>query len=386
MDVDLVLSPTLIRVVYGEPKELNKIAMFDLDGTLIQTASGKKFPIDKFDWKWRYDSVPNKLRELNNDGFSLYIITNQAGVASKRSSAADIIEKIQKILSELDLPITVFIATAKDVWRKPNTFIIEKYILPSGDKVRSLERIFYVGDAAGRDGDFSDSDRKFAYNIYLYMRFLVADDLKKSQYPAFYTEKYLDQSKPYVKPEGLEWKGVDPSQYMKPTQFPMDKIPEKDFVLIMIGPPGSGKSTLAKRISEARSNVVIINQDELKTKQACLKAFKEALQNGASVILDRTNPSPEDRKEFLALAHDREILYIHMTIPIEFAKHMIIVRERMRFGQYGQTNSLHIPKLVFAQYAKKLSLPTSGSIEVPFSAHLTSARHKLYFLQKTASD
>ena len=41
----------------------NKLACFDFDYTLIKTKSGKKFPIDKNDWVWLYDNIPNKITQ-----------------------------------------------------------------------------------------------------------------------------------------------------------------------------------------------------------------------------------------------------------------------------------------------------------------------------------
>lgn len=45
----------------------NKVAAFDFDSTLIQTASGKKFASDAQDWKWWHTSVPTKLRKMYHE-------------------------------------------------------------------------------------------------------------------------------------------------------------------------------------------------------------------------------------------------------------------------------------------------------------------------------
>lgn len=50
-------------------KRSPKCACFDMDGTLITTKSGKKFPEDVNDWKILYSGpVQGKLKDLFEDG------------------------------------------------------------------------------------------------------------------------------------------------------------------------------------------------------------------------------------------------------------------------------------------------------------------------------
>ncbi len=60
-----------------------QVAAFDLDGTLIRTKSGKKFPLSTADWTWWHPCVPEKLRALHRDGFRLVIFTNQGGIGAR---------------------------------------------------------------------------------------------------------------------------------------------------------------------------------------------------------------------------------------------------------------------------------------------------------------
>ncbi len=46
----------------------DKIASFDIDETIISTASGKKFATSASDWKFWSDEVPKKLKSVSDDG------------------------------------------------------------------------------------------------------------------------------------------------------------------------------------------------------------------------------------------------------------------------------------------------------------------------------
>jgi bifunctional polynucleotide phosphatase/kinase len=53
-----------------------KIAGFDMDHTLIEPKSNKKFGTGPTDWKFWDNSVKTKLSELHKEGFKIVIFTN----------------------------------------------------------------------------------------------------------------------------------------------------------------------------------------------------------------------------------------------------------------------------------------------------------------------
>ncbi|KAK4702938.1 bifunctional polynucleotide phosphatase/kinase, partial [Phenoliferia sp. Uapishka_3] len=147
------------------PPPSAKLAVFDLDGVLIK--SNRFPPKDSFDWKWWHAfKVTNKLKKLHEEGFAIVILTNQAW--KEKQFQEDFEAKIPQIAKALDLPFTLMAATKKDeVFRKPNTargmfsLYVEKY---NGNIAVDFDKSFFVGDAAGRPDDHSDSDKIMAQN------------------------------------------------------------------------------------------------------------------------------------------------------------------------------------------------------------------------------
>jgi DNA 3'-phosphatase len=134
------------------------VLMCDLDGTLITTKSGNKFPKFAQDWKF-IDGVFDKLQSLKST-WSLVIITNQGGRNKKMISG-----KIASVYAELrkhGFNVQIYAAHKYDHYRKPETGIFDEYIFP---QITEATQLIWVGDAMGREGDFSDSDLKFGENL-----------------------------------------------------------------------------------------------------------------------------------------------------------------------------------------------------------------------------
>ena len=153
----------------------DRVAAFDMDGTLIRTRSGRKFPTGRTDWLWLLPCIPDRLRKLHADGWKLVIFTNQNGISTGNQPVADIKGKILDIIKDVGVPMSAFVASADDLYRKPAvnmwSFMTAQH---NGGIPVNKDMSVYVGDAAGRpaawDGDdktkkdFSASDRKFAHN------------------------------------------------------------------------------------------------------------------------------------------------------------------------------------------------------------------------------
>ncbi|AIE47824.1 nicotinamide riboside kinase 1 [Peridroma alphabaculovirus] len=141
------------------PRIANKVAGFDLDGTLIETISGAVFAQTRDDWKFKYESIRQNFVELLDAGYCIVIITNQLGVSAGKVTIEDLRAKIEAICAALSVPLTVFIATRQDKYRKPRTGCME-YLLQRRPDI-DVRHSFFCGDNV--NGTLSN-DSEFAKN------------------------------------------------------------------------------------------------------------------------------------------------------------------------------------------------------------------------------
>ncbi len=138
---------TLLIFQYQPIVSSKKIALFDLDNTLIQTSSGKKFPSTHEDWKFM-TQVVDKLISVSKDGYRIIILSNQLGIGNGKLKKDDFMQKIESIATKLKLPFLMLASTARDRYRKPCIGMWE-YLLSQKNEI-DMKLSFYVGDAAGR--------------------------------------------------------------------------------------------------------------------------------------------------------------------------------------------------------------------------------------------
>ncbi|KAF2085872.1 PNK3P-domain-containing protein [Saccharata proteae CBS 121410] len=339
-------------------QEPQKIAVFDFDSTLISSASGRTFAKDATDWKWWHGTVPTKLRDLHKDGYLIAILSNQGGISLKSNNKplkadlkrlADFKAKVANVLIQLDLPIGIYAATAKDEYRKPRTGmwrkLLEYHDLTAKGSVH-LEDSFFVGDAGGRTGarkDFSCSDRDFASNVGI--RYMTPEEyflgeepkpFKRDFEPAAYLGEVVARSKDAV---SLEYTKNNP----------------KDLVLFC-GSPGAGKSTFywdhLRPLGYER-----VNQDILKTRDRCLKAASDFLANGKSVAVDNTNADPETRLHWIKLAtkHEVPVRCVLFTAPAKLCEHNDTVRALN--GVMNPENRAMLPGVAFRSFSGRYREP-----------------------------
>lgn len=164
LDKSLIVGRYFVQDIRPAPCSLMpcKIAAFDLDDTLIKSTAGK-FTKSASDWKWWDLGVPTKLRELNEGGYRIVILTNQGTISLRddsktpqkdKASFRNFKDQLTAVLRHLNLPISVYAATEKDFFRKPREGMwrgmLEDLDLNT-DGAIDLPKSFFVGDAAGRE-------------------------------------------------------------------------------------------------------------------------------------------------------------------------------------------------------------------------------------------
>eukprot|EP00457_Paulinella_chromatophora_P019499 gb/GEZN01021191.1/.p1 GENE.gb/GEZN01021191.1/~~gb/GEZN01021191.1/.p1 ORF type:complete len:202 (-),score=38.95 gb/GEZN01021191.1/:23-628(-) len=94
--------------------------------------------------------------------------------------------------------------------------------------------------------------------------------------------------------------------------------PQDVWCVIMMGFPGSGKSTISGAL--ASSGWVRVNQDELGSSEECLKVMEKALKHKHSVVLDRCNIHPKERKQWASKAKSlgaSKVCLVWMNVGLE---------------------------------------------------------------------
>lgn len=373
MEVDLVQSRAQWELI--DNKELlvftsancahsALIAAFDLDGTLIKTKSGARFPKDDDDWELLFGNVKNKLREKHNENYKIVIFTNQAAIDKNDSKRLGFQRKIENVIKRIDLPIQAFIATGHTIYRKPvpgmwYVLTMEK----NGGLEVNMEKSFFVGDAAGRaknwavkkPKDHSLADRLFAVNVGL--KFYTPEEF-------FLGAKSVDYSMPKFDP-----KNVTALNFTVPTSEQLE-------VIIMVGCPGSGKSFFCEKflISKGYARV---NRDKLGSWQKCVKVMEETLSTKKKVVIDNTNPNKEARKRYIDVAKKYNVVCrcFLMKIDVPHAKH------NNKFRELTDKSHMKVSDIIINSYFKQFEEPTLEEgfkeiVEVPFIPMFSSEKQE----------
>jgi bifunctional polynucleotide phosphatase/kinase len=362
-----------------------KIGAFDIDGTLIVTRSGRRFPADANDWRMRYGDSPRRLGELVDAGYRIMLFTNQMRATDGATDAARDARfhayagSIEELERQLGVPVQAFVAVGRAglFYRKPNIGMwqfVRDAITPIGSRYFSSEpwvdvaASFYVGDAAGRrthclddrdeeevKRDFSCCDRLFALNIgitfYTPEEFFEGRPTEPFALPAFDPRTLVRTPARAT----AELAGEDTVTIPATTVTDLRRDGGPQQLIVMVGCPASGKSHYVAR-HLLPLQFWRVSRDELGGDwRRCVRAATEALQRGYNVVIDNTNPSVADRKRYVKLTQTPTsgrcvARCFVMTTPLDHARH----NERFR---RVTTLCSRIPDVAFTTFAARYREP-----------------------------
>jgi bifunctional polynucleotide phosphatase/kinase len=278
-----------------------QLAIFDFDWTLVKPRDGRQFPKSVHDWQWLRPNVPEVVKS--------YASTHEIVIRSDQTKLWKL-DMIKAAMDELQVPYTAVVSMSKKD-NKPNTRLFTEEF-DAFDAANS----FFVGDAAGRDGDWSDCDMEFAKS--LGVRFAVPEDM-------FPLAQNTESIEALVKTERE--------------------------VVIMVGYPASGKSTVSTKLIPY--GYVRIDGDVLKTGAKMRREANKYVKK-SSIIFDATNGTAKKRAEFIQFAKDHglSVRVIWMQTTIDEAMN----RNKQRAND-GGTN---IPAVVYYTYRKRFEEPTTA--------------------------
>jgi bifunctional polynucleotide phosphatase/kinase len=312
------MAPVIFKI--GAFRARKKIAAFDYDWTLVKPKSGGTFPRNVDDWTWLNGMVVEVVKKAYSRGFAIVVFTNQ--------TKAWKCDQIRAALGGLGVPVLVAVGMEK-ADQKPAAVLFDAAVTWKWDR----EVSYFVGDALGRKGDWSDSDLVFAERAG-FTKILAPEDV----FP--YAGHHGDG-------KGKKAKGANEAKGVKARGTPE--------VIIMIGYPGSGKSTIVRDIFAA-AGYAVMSGDELKTSAKMIKTAAAALGDGVgvegvkSVVFDATNPSKKKRAEYIDFAKKRglPVRCIHVATSLE---------ESMANNQKRPVDKI-IPRIAYNLYKKNFEEPS----------------------------
>ncbi|KAK1444154.1 bifunctional polynucleotide phosphatase/kinase like protein [Babesia gibsoni] len=350
---------------YGEPKPSSKLAMFDMDSTLMMTPStlvndlvkGLKPSIGKpaipNDFVLYNPNVKQKLQEELDSGRAIVVCSNQSQLFDDPRMSKLIFARIQLLLQELNIPLYILLAFRRDLCRKPAPGMLTFYekSLNCGMEV-DRGNTFYVGDAAGRLW----TEALLEANCKRVLNLLKAVD--------YSDKKYMCRGKD-GKPEPAN--AVDIIAKLKASHLRskfMRDFSDCDHKFALNNRIGFytpedyfcklPSMTLTIDFEPKKVGAYPASQDELKTRDKCMCVARESLEARNNVVIDNTNPTAEARRGYIELAKEIGVrcTLVFLDVSKDFSLHFNRFRKLVE-----QPDHKAVPQVAIHSYFSKMEVP-----------------------------
>lgn len=285
----LNIEDYILELEYLQPNYCaSKIAIFDLDNTIIEYDEMKTATCTIL-----YKNMINKIQSLYKSGFLIVIISNQNILL--KNNIIDLFKiRINQVFNLINVPMYFIGSLRYSYFRKPSNgmflYLLNKLEKTKSDMkdcsllnyytnrtididdtfslceiVRRFDKIFYVGDSAGRNTDFSDVDIKFALNSYI--DFYLPEEFISNE---------LSILKPYINPTIIETKNI--KKLTKESEINWNNLAKSYDVFFLYGLQYTGKTYFVNKYLKNSTYYINCNNEHhikkiITTKNYCCLYF-----------------------------------------------------------------------------------------------------------------
>ncbi len=360
-----------------------RILGMDLDWTFIKPIKGKIHPIDENDWEFLTMDL-SRIKSKIEEGYKFVIFTNQGGLLNLTTGKLGI-EGFKnrwnaiytKLQNEHGINSVYLVASLYDDFnRKPFAGMWEyiETVLNGNIKVDRTTSL-YVGDMAGRKGDYSSSDLLFAMN--LGVDFQVPE--------VFYN---MPNGKAVSNRTSVLMKAVEKNEKVFNGRIFIDEFDktisqknkliledikklllERQCLIMFVGSPASGKTSYYQENIKNIENQIYLSNDTFNgTPGKFNKEIEKTLRNGISVVIDNTNGTSKVREKYIKIARDInkesgkdiKIIVVKFNTEKEIVLHLNAIRTKLinTCILKGNKDCKHnVPAVAIHSYWKRLEEP-----------------------------
>lgn len=324
----------------------NKYISFDFDNTLV-------------DYKTKH-ILPNVVETFSklHTQYNIIIFSNQLGVSKHKVTNKDIQNTFNNFIQLVNIPIIIFYSIQNDKYRKPNIGMYSYLCELVGS---NINMIYFCGDAAGRQTDFSTCDLYFANNCKI--PYKTPEEIFHNNTDIIQLAcKGIKSLQLYKGDQWIDGKLSNPRSIFKISDIQnVNTILKhnKKILIILVGPPGSGKSTMARKLSMVH-NLFILSRDIYKKLSYREHLFNNYMNdnNCNGIIIDDLNNKKKSREFWYNKIKDRtnwSINTIYICIPKLLSFHLCNYRHMFDKNKY-------IPNVVIHKYYKELEPPENSIV------------------------